>query len=286
MKPLHITLVQLDSLPEQQKNMDRIHDLLRDIGETDLIVLPEVFSCRGSDDDYRNTAESRGDGPAARLLSGMAQNLNAWLVGGSIMEKEGGDIYKTMFVYNRAGELAGTYRKINLFSLYREGEEKVSESRVCSAGNRPEILEIEGWKIGLSICYDLRFPELYRYYAAAGCNAFLAPSDFTLETGRDHWHVLTRARAIENQCFLIAPNQCGRNRKTGIDAYGHSLVAGPWGEILAEAPTGENVFSVELDPESINAADSRLPMRVKCSASLRNAGKINNCVAIDGSVKN
>ncbi len=267
MKALHVTLVQLDSLPEQQKNFARIQDLLENIGETDLIVLPEVFSCRGSDDDYRDTAESRGDGPAARLLAGLAQNLNAWLAGGSIMEKEGGNIYKTMLVYNRAGELAQTYRKINLFSLRSEGEERVSESRVCSAGDRPGIVEIEGWKLGLSICYDLRFPELYRYYAAAGCNVFLAPSDFTRETGRDHWHVLTRARAIENQRFVIAPNQCGRNRKTGIDAYGHSLAADPWGEILAETPTGENVFSVELDPDGINAADSRLPMRKKSSAS-------------------
>ncbi len=262
MKQLRVILVQLDSLPEQQENLARIQELLEDIGETDLIVLPEGFSCRGSDDDYRATAESLKDGPAASALAGLAQKLNAWLVGGSVMEKEGRNIYKTLVVYNRSGDLVKAYRKINLFSLYEDGKEKVSESRVCSTGNKPETVEIEGWKVGLSICYDLRCPELYRHYAAVGCKAVLAPSDFTFQTGRDHWRVLARARAIENQCFIIAPNQWGANRKTGIDAYGHSLVVGPWGEILTEVEPGENVFSTELDPYLLKAARSRLQVPV------------------------
>ncbi len=260
MKKLRVTLVQIDSLPEQEENLARVRELLENISQPDLIVLPEVFSCRGSDDDYRAAAENLRAGPTACELAELAKERNAWIVGGSIMEKDNGRIYKTLIVCNRSGELVKTYRKIHLFSLHEDGKEKVSESRVCTPGKSPETVEIEGWKFGLSICYDLRFPELYLHYTAAQCDAILAPSDFTLETGRDHWHVLTRARAIENQCFLIAPNQWGTNRKTGIESYGHSLAVGPWGQILAEARPGEDAFSVELDLELLTEARSRLPV--------------------------
>jgi nitrilase len=259
MKKLDTVIVQLDSVPERDANLSRIRELSETMGNPDLVVLPEVFSCRGGDEDYRATAEDPYTGPAANALASLAKQKKAWIAGGSIMEMDRGNIYKTMLVYNRRGKLAAKYRKTHLFSLYEDGVETVSESRVCSAGTEPVVINLEGWKIGLSICYDLRFPELYRDYAAAGCDAILAPSDFTRQTGRDHWHVLTRARSIENQCFVIAPNQCGANRKTGIESYGHSLAADPWGRIIAEAEAGEEALQVTLDPILLTTARSRLP---------------------------
>ncbi|MBN1556791.1 MAG: carbon-nitrogen hydrolase family protein, partial [Lentisphaerae bacterium] len=119
---------------------------------------------------------------------------------------------------------------------------------------------MDGWCGGLSICYDLRFPELYREYAARGAHVLWVPSNFTLRTGRDHWEVLLRARAIENQCFVVAPDQCGTNPRTGIASYGHSLAVDPWGEILARAGGTAEVLTVTLDPDRLDAVRRRIPV--------------------------
>jgi nitrilase len=122
------------------------------------------------------------------------------------------------------------------------------------------MAEIEGWSCGLAICYDLRFPELFRYYSRHGAALFFVPSNFTQKTGKDHWETLARARAIENQAFVVAPNQCGVNPRTGIASHGHSLVVGPWGDVLAVAGDKETILTVALQPEALHRTRARIPV--------------------------
>lgn len=121
------------------------------------------------------------------------------------------------------------------------------------------MADIDGWPCGLSICYDVRFPELYRLYAKRGASVLMIPSNFTQNTGKYHWETLVKARAIENQCFVVAPNQCGTNASTGVASYGHSLIVGPWGDVLAEGGAEEGVMSATLDKEELARVRERIP---------------------------
>ena len=228
---LKITLVQVDAGRDVQSNLTRIKQLLSGIGTTDLIALPEVFAIRGSDEDYRNHATPL-TGPLLNFLASIAHRHNAWVLAGSIIEQHESGIYNTSLLLNRRGEIAASYRKIHLFEATLGSGQVIREGDLWQAGTAPVMTTLEGWNCGLAICYDLRFPELFRHYSAQGAHLLFIPSNFTQRTGKDHWEILLRARAIENQCFVIAPNQCGTNPHTGITSYGNSMIVGPWGEIL------------------------------------------------------
>jgi len=258
-QPLRVTLVQNDAGPEPAQNLTAVREALASVGETDLIALPEIFALRGSDADFRERAETI-PGATTQFLTALAREKGAWVLGGSIVERDGRAVFNTSVLVNRNGELAATYRKIHLFEAHLETGQTIRESDVFQSGDAPQLAEVEGWRCGLSICYDLRFPELYRHYTARGAHILLAPSNFTQRTGRDHWRILNRARAIENQCFVVAPAQCGTNVKTGITSYGHSLVVGPWGEVVAELGTEVGVVTVELLPERLAAIRRRIPV--------------------------
>ncbi|MCX7933834.1 MAG: carbon-nitrogen hydrolase family protein, partial [Planctomycetota bacterium] len=148
---------------------------------------------------------------------------------------------------------------IHLFEARLEDGRVIRERDLYAPGRKPCLAKAAGWPAGLAICYDLRFPELFRLYAQRGALLFFLPSNFTQRTGRDHWETLVRARAIENQCFVIAPNQCGANPATGVMSHGHSLIVGPWGEILAAAGDEETVIAADLDPELLRRSRHRVP---------------------------
>jgi predicted amidohydrolase len=195
-----------------------------------------------------------------RWLAAAAAVRRCWLLAGSILERRRGRIYNTSLVFDRSGALRARYRKIHLFEARLDDGRVIRERSVYEAGSRPVMLMLEGWRCGLSICYDLRFPELYRLYADRGAHLLFAPANFTQRTGRDHWDVLVRARAIENQCFVVAPGQCGANPATGVASYGHSLVVGPWGEVLARAGDRETCLAVTLDPDRLRETRRRIPV--------------------------
>jgi predicted amidohydrolase len=224
----------------------------------DLVALPEVFALRGADEDFRRAAEPL-PGRAAGMLARMAAERGCWILAGSVIEREDGAIYNTSVVLDRAGRIAAAYRKIHLFEVNLEAGARIREEDIFRSGGPPRMVVIEGWRCGLSICYDLRFPELYRHYAREGAHLLFAPSNFTQRTGRDHWDILVRARAIENQCYLVAPAQCGANPCTGIVSHGHSLVAGPWGEPLAEAGDEETTIYATLSPDELHRIRKRIP---------------------------
>jgi deaminated glutathione amidase len=181
------------------------------------------------------------------------------LVGGSITERREGreKLSNTSLVFDPDGELVAFYRKIHLFDV-DVGGHSYRESEAEEAGEEPVVARLEGWPIGLTVCYDLRFPELYRILALEGAELVTVPAHFTLYTGKDHWHVLLRARAIENQNYVAAAAQIGETLP-GKPSYGRSLIADPWGTVVAQAPDEETVISAELDRERLVEVRRNLP---------------------------
>jgi deaminated glutathione amidase len=189
-----------------------------------------------------------------------AKKHRVWILAGSIAEEileEPTLIHNTSCLINPQGELEASYRKIHLFDIF-SNVVQYQESLTVKAGDSPTITTLNKRKIGMSICYDLRFPELYRHYASESVDIITIPSNFTHYTGKDHWHTLIRARAIENQCFVIAPNQMGSHGP--IKSFGHSLIVGPWGEILAEGSADqEEIIIADLDFKHLNNVRASLP---------------------------
>ena len=258
MKPLRVALVQTSATDNVAKNLSRISEILANVTDVDLIALPEVFAFRGSDAGYRDVAEPLM-GTILALMAELARDRTCWILAGSIIEKEDSAVFNTSVLLDRFGNVASCYRKIHLFEAKLEDGTVIKESDAYDPGEVPMTADIEGWTAGLSICYDVRFPELYRLYAEKGADLMLVPANFTQRTGKDHWETLLRARAIENQCFVIAPNQCGENTATGVGSYGNSMVVGPWGEILCRGGDKEEVLIADLDPGLIQSTRARVP---------------------------
>jgi len=279
-RTLNITIVQTSASLDVESNLERIEELLSAAPDSDLIALPEVFALRGDDRDHREVAEPV-PGSIIDRMAAIATARDSWLLAGSLVEASGEQACNTSLLLDRQGRVAATYRKIHLFEAHLDDGTVIREEDSYSAGTEPVVVELDGWCCGMSICYDLRFPELYRLYADRGANLFFVPANFTQNTGRDHWEVLLRARAIENQCFVIAPNQCGTNERTGVASYGNSMAVGPWGDVLCRAGDTETVLSVELDPESLHKVRNRIPVldHRKLGASGSGAGIGTICVS-------
>jgi nitrilase len=242
-----------------EDNLARIEKQLDALPHVDLVALPEVFAARGSAADYRSAAEPLRGSSVLQTVARWARAKRAWFLAGSVIESSGGSVFNTCVVLDRRGRLRAWYRKIHLFEARLEDGRLIRESDSYSAGREPVTVAIEGWRVGLAICYDLRFPELFRHYSSSGATLFLIPSNFTQRTGKDHWETLVRARAIENQCFVVAPNQCGANPRTGVTSHGHSMAVGPWGEVLAGAGGRPAALVVELDPALLREVRRRIP---------------------------
>lgn len=258
-RPLQMTVAQTSAGDDQAGNLDQLEALLAPVPPGDLLALPEIFAWRGKDDEYRARAEAI-PGNVVRRLAALAAQRGEWILAGSVLEKSGTALFNTSVLLNRTGAIAATYRKMHLFEASLDDGTLVRESAIYEAGTSPTLAVIEGWRCGLAICYDLRFPELFRHYAAQGAHLFLIPSNFTQQTGQAHWETLLRARAIENQAFVAAPNQCGQNPGSGLASYGHSLIIGPWGEVLAGAAEQTAVLSAQLDPQALASIRRRIPV--------------------------
>lgn len=204
-------------------------------------------------------SRSEKDDPGLPALCAVAEELGIWLLAGSLAIKlPDGKTANRSYLIGRDGRIAARYDKIHLFDVNLPGGESYRESNTVSAGGQAVIADLPWGRIGMSVCYDLRFPHLYRMLAKAGAEILSVPSAFTETTGRAHWHVLLRARAIENGCFVIAPAQGGKHAN-GRSTYGHSLIVGPWGDILAEADTDPGFVMAEIDLEEVAAVRARVP---------------------------
>jgi nitrilase len=231
-----------------------------------LVVLPEYFCLMGRRDrDKVQVREADGQGPIQDFLAAQARDHRIWLVGGTLplAAPEADRVYNTVLVFDPQGRRVARYDKIHLFA-FQQGEESYDEARTIRPGATPQVFECPvgeaadapRLRVGLSVCYDLRFPELYR--RLAGSDLLLVPSAFTATTGKAHWETLLRARAIENLCYVLAAAQ-GGHHENGRDTYGHSLLIDPWGEVLARRESGAGVIVGDIDPARIAACRASLP---------------------------
>jgi predicted amidohydrolase len=261
---MRVAVCQLNAGEDVERNLADAERLLHEAadGGADLAALPEVFGYLGSPRRVAELAAPLDDHPVCARLAAVARERSIWVVGGSVFEREGDKVFNTSPLFDRHGELVARYRKIHLFDVDLPGQPPFRESATYAAGHELVTHETEFGRIGLSICYDLRFPELYRGLMALGAEVVLVPAQFQWATGKDHWHVLLRARAIENQCFVVAPGQWGAYgaREQHRRSFGHSLVLDPWGRVLAEAPEeGSGVTFADLDFTELRVVRDRLP---------------------------
>jgi nitrilase len=257
-----IAALQMVSTPDVDRNLEAATRLIAQAAAAGagLVALPEYFCLMGRrDDDKLRAAEAPGDGPIQRCLSAAARRHGVWLVGGTLPLRSGeaDRVFNACLVSAPDGRLAARYDKLHLFS-FDNGREHYDEGGTQRAGDAPVAFQAGGCRVGLSICYDLRFPELYRALMRPPCDLIVVPSAFTATTGRAHWELLLRARAVENQCYVLAPAQGGAH-ENGRRTWGHSLIADPWGEVLAVQAEGEGVVLADLDPARIAAVRAQLP---------------------------
>jgi len=224
-----------------------------------LVLLPELWNAWIGTPDDRTHAEPV-PGPSATFLAELASRTGLWIVGGSLLEADAatGRFYNTSLVFDPQGQCVATYRKLHLFDVTLDGRDPRRESDVFDAGDRIVSADTPWGRLGLSICYDLRFAELYRVLMRDGATMLAVPAAFSAVTGPDHWQVLLRARAIENQAFVLAAGQCGTHLD-GRRSHGHSLIVDPWGEVVAVRAEGEGVVLAELKAARLNAVRMQLP---------------------------
>jgi predicted amidohydrolase len=248
---MRVALCQMNAGEDVAANLDVAETLLRRAAEegADLAALPEYFSYLGASSRRREVAEPV-PGPVSDRLAAAARAQGMWVLGGGLLESSEGRVYDTAALFDRTGELVARYRKIHLYDVDLPGQPPFRESATITPGEELVTHETEFCRVGLSICYDVRFPELYRGLMALGAEVLLVPAQFQFETGKDHWHTLLRARAIENQCYVVAPGQWGEYgaAESGRRSYGHSLIVDPWGRVVAEAPeAATGVWCADLD---------------------------------------
>ncbi|MEO7854066.1 MAG: carbon-nitrogen hydrolase family protein [Rubrivivax sp.] len=259
---MKVAALQMVSTPDVQRNLHAAARLLREAAAAcaQLVLLPEYFCLMGRrDSDKFDIAEAPGDGPIQRFLADQAREHRLWLLGGTLPLREAGAqrLRNSCLVFSPDGQLAARYDKIHLFA-FDNGTERYDEGRVLEPGAALVALQADGLRVGLSVCYDLRFPELYRALMRPPCDLLSVPSAFTYTTGQAHWQLLLRARAVENQCYVLAAAQGGRH-ENGRRTWGHSLLIDPWGEVLAECDEGEGVVLGEIDPARLASVRQQLP---------------------------
>jgi nitrilase len=247
-----VAALQMTSGPDVAENLAQAGALIEAAaaGGARLVALPENFSFMGlKDADKRAVAEAAGRGPVQDFLSATAARLKVWLIGGTTPMRAAADgrVAAASLVFDADGRQVARYDKIHLFDVDIPGRaESYRESAHVTPGSRVEVIDTPAGRLGLSVCYDVRFPELYRQLSAAGAQLLVVPSAFTTPTGRAHWETLLRARAIENLCYVIAPAQSGFH-PSGRETYGDSMIVDYWGRVLQRVPRGTGYALAEVD---------------------------------------
>ena len=266
MSRLRVALVQLAADQDIAANVARSVALIQEAGRSNpsLIALPEVFLYRGPANGFRESATDL-PGPLILPFEELARSLDTWILLGSVAERSSDPArpYNTSILLDPSGQISTTYRKRHMFDVSIAGGPSDNESSRITPGDRTVVALLQGVaeevdvRLGMSVCFDLRFPELYREMTAAGAVILAVPSNFTEATGRDHWEVLLRARAIENGAFVIAPAQCGIGG--GVPTHGRSMIVDPWGVVVAQAPDGPGVIVADLQLDRVVSVRRQLP---------------------------
>ncbi|MFT3778259.1 MAG: carbon-nitrogen hydrolase family protein [Ottowia sp.] len=266
---MKVAAIQMVSGTQVEPNLRAAHALLAEAAAAgaELALLPEYFCVMGRrDTDKLALQEPLGHGPIQGWLAATARELGLWIVGGTLPlacePRDAGHVRNASLAFNPQGERVACYDKIHLFRFH-DGSRLYDEAAVLLRGTRPTLFDLPSrdghrWRVGMSVCYDLRFPELYRAYAAEGADLLLVPSAFTHVTGQAHWEVLLRARAIENLAGVVAAAQ-GGTHENGRRTWGQSMAVDPWGQVLALQAEGAGVVLAELDPAALAARRQQLP---------------------------
>lgn len=257
---MKIGLGQLNTQDKKQDNLASAEKLINDLAAKDagLIMLPEYFNFLGPDELKAANAEPIDDSRSLNLIRNKARDLKVYIHIGSYLEKDGNHIYNTGVVFDPAGEILAKYRKLHLFDVEIPGGMAYLESATITAGDSVTTFSIGDLKFGMSTCYDLRFPEMFRRLSDQGVQVILVPAAFTLQTGRDHWELLLRARAVENLCWVAAAGQWGPSPPNHV-CFGRSMVVNPWGIVVAQAPDGVATVMAEIDLEIVATKRTTFP---------------------------
>ncbi|WP_286830385.1 carbon-nitrogen hydrolase family protein [Idiomarina sp. UBA3176] len=263
MTQVQLTALQMSSRPDPQDNLAIVAKLLEQLpaARPQLVVLPEAFSCFGAGDRAQLAmAEPYKDGEVQKQLAALAKKHEVYLVGGTLPVDAGERFSAASILFGPDGAILNRYDKIHLFDVdVADNTKEYRESKWTQPGSKVVTTETDFGVVGMAVCYDLRFPELFRALRQAGSQIIVLPSAFTQVTGKAHWHALVRARAIEQQVFIVAPGQVGEHAN-GRETFGHSIIVSPWGEILAEQELDEGVVSVSVDVADIESIRKQMPV--------------------------
>lgn len=255
-----MAVIQMDSQADKRANLDTAGRLIDEAAARGarFAAMPENVDCIGGREGLFACAEPF-PGPTSEFFAAKARQHGMWLHCGSISVRIPGEsrLYNTTLLYNPAGELAGKYEKIHMYDVEIQNGPSTRESAMKKPGDRVVVCDTEFCRVGLSICYDMRFPEVYRIQALRGAKVLFVPANYTMFTGKDHWECILRTRAIENQCYVVAPAQFGKKPK--FQAYGRSMIINPWGVVTACAEDREQVIYAEIDTDYVDAVREQLP---------------------------
>ena len=261
---MKVSLIQMNSQENKGANLKKAEELIAAAvadDHTDMVVLPEMFTCLTEIDEVRRTnAETVPGGETYELLRDLARRHRIFVHGGSLLEIDGDDIYNTTVAFDAEGNELARYRKIHLFDVTTPDGKEYRESASISRGGEVVTYDADGARVGCSICYDLRFPELYQALAKKDATVIMVPAAFTLMTGKDHWEVLLRARAIETETYVLAPGQCGTYANGRRATYGHSLVVDPWGHVVAKASDQVGYITARLNLDYLQSVRTKIPV--------------------------
>lgn len=262
--PNRVAAIQMTSTSDVQRNLKQAAELIAYAVKQDakLVVLPENFALMGkAESDKLNIKETFGSGPIQEFLADQAKKNNLWIVGGTIpiAASDTHKVHNSCLVYDDQGKCIARYDKIHLFDVEISADEKYLESQAIEAGDKAVVIDTPIGRLGLAICYDIRFPELFRILLDKGAEIIALPTAFTVPTGQAHWEVLTRARAIENFCYVIAACQTGTH-DNGRQTYGHSEIIEPWGTVIKELNSGMGVITADIDLEKLYQIRKNIPV--------------------------
>ena len=245
----------------KKENLDKAEAMILKAvkDDADIIVLPEMFNCPYENDKFIEYCEEEKSSETLNRISRLANDNNVYILAGSIPEKENNDIFNTSYLFDKNGEIIAKHRKMHLFDIDVKDKIYFKESDTLTAGNEFTVVNTEFGKIGIGICYDVRFPELARIMTEKGAELLIYPGAFNLTTGPAHWELLFRTRALDNQVFCIgvAP---ALDESANYNSYGHSIITNPWGEVIVEADYGEELLMADIDLKEIEKVREELPL--------------------------
>ena len=255
---MKLAQIQMHVTADKAANLRHAEELLRSVRGADMAILPEMFCCPYDNSCFRAYGEPAG-GAAYQMLSRTARELGLWLVGGSLPELDDGRVYNTSFVFDPQGVCVARHRKMHLFDIDVEGGQRFRESDTLSPGNDVTLFDTPWGRMGLCICFDLRFEELARCMCLRGAKVIFVPAAFNMTTGPAHWELLFRQRAVDNQCFTVGVSPA-RDEQGSYVAYGNSIAVDPWGAVLCRAGAEETTLYADLDVERLEAVRAQLPI--------------------------